>query len=182
MRFLTLLLLFVINNSVQAEIVRANAGNFVITKALTLDQLIDSAAIIFRGRVTDIDYQIVDGMNLRKITFIVIDPIKGVDDKQITLNEWASIRSPLTSPLMHKQDHVFFFHKPSKKGLTSLIGMEQGLVNIGDYDNVSYAHKVQVNDIGEAVRLKLFHRAEPRADMQTYDGLKKYCELRNNAS
>jgi hypothetical protein len=184
MRVFVLGLCLLLNLPSSAETVRAKAGNFVLTRSLSLDKLIDSAGLIFRGRVNKIEYQIVDGLNIRKVSFVVSDPIKGLAADRVSISEWASIRSPLTSPLMRSQEHVFFFHQPSSKGLTSLVGMEQGLVSMGRSQHINnrFPNKKLLSTIEEDTTDQIKFSTKVQTQINNYEALKQYCIARNDVN
>lgn len=158
-----------------ADIRKSSSSYFVITKPLSLDQLVSKAGIIFRGRVKSVDVEKWEGLEVRKITFYVTDPIKGLTGSQITLREWLLAKSPLTNPIMKTQEHVFFFHEPSSKGLTSLVGLEQGLVSVESSSSVRYAHKLDARGISKTEKIKIGARNKT-VNLESYDGLKEYCK------
>lgn len=143
-----LIFLFGINNAyAKEEVVRAGYGKTcVATKTLTVDELKDFAGIIFRGQYLGSEYKLQKGLTLRELKFKVIDPIKGVSKKgSLKLNEWAMIQSPFAdNTVIEGADYVFFFHTPSARQLTSLIGLEQGLVEIDENNKVKFSRRVKM--------------------------------------
>jgi hypothetical protein len=175
-----LALLFFINTCTSvfsAEIVPIQGKHCVITKDLNFDKLVSSAGIIFRGEFKSYELIEENGLSIRKLKFLVKDPIKGLESHKeaLELKEWAKTNSPFSSEEVKKNtEYVFFFNKPSSKDLTSLVGMEQGLVEILKSDHLKYSRRVTLTQKNSMLnRLSLLNRTP---DLTCYKGLKDFCQ------
>lgn len=169
---LVLLLIFTFNAAFAEEVIKARgATHCAITKALTINELVDSSGIIFKGKLKSISSANDNNLNFRKLKFKVSEPLRGLDSKakEITINEWASLKTPFNEDFDKSKTHVFFFYKPSKRGLSSLTGMEQGLVEVKRKGKLKYASRLKLGDL----KLRLASTADSN-DLSNYDGLKKY--------
>ncbi len=178
MRFIVILVLFLSVQSVMAGEMKArHSTQCALTKNLSIDQLADGAGIIFKGTLESVSYGKYDGLDVRNLEFKVLDPIKGVNSESIKLREWASIRTPLETSVVKGQPYVFFFHQPSARGLTSLIGMEQGLVEINREEKLKYSPRLSLIPKNKLVTIQSGFRAKvvADADLNSYDGLKEFC-------
>ena len=170
-QFLILILLLSLNPA-QAGVIKANGSRqCALTKNINVDELVDSAAIIFRGRLDSISQSESNGLPVRELHFKVSDPIKGVDSKLLTLKEWASVKSPFVEDVIENKPYVFFFHEPSKIGLTSLIGMEQGLVNIDRNNRLKYSKRLGL----KKVRNYFFMKRTTELELNDYKSLRDFC-------
>lgn len=173
----TLLLIFpLIVNA--AEIVPVTGKHCVITKNISIADLANKSGIIFRGKFEDFSIVEEDGLTIRKLFFRVKEAIRGLDSnsKKLVLKEWAKIHSPFSAEeIARDQDYVFFFNRPSSKGLTSLNGMEQGLVAIEDNDTLRYSNRLELgNDYSSSTRSMV---TRDTMNLASYEGLKKFCAL-----
>lgn len=138
MLILSLLLLVLNFSSAKAEeiekVIKAKSGSScALTKNLEIKDLKDTAGIIFRGKFVDIQEIEENNLAVRKLRFLIREPIKGIDSRQksVILTEAARIKSPFALGMIaSNKEYVFFFHEPSKLGLTSLVGVEQGAIEI----------------------------------------------------
>lgn len=112
------------------NVIAARGTMSALTKSMSFSELMSNAGIVFQGKLTKLEYGNNGKVDVRTMTFEITDPIKGLDSKQktITLNEIAALRSPMVTEVKENTEYVFFFHSPSSIGLTSLCGLEQGLV------------------------------------------------------
>lgn len=113
------------------NVIAAKNTMSALTRSMTFNELVSNAGIIFRGKMVKTEYGNNGKVDVRKMTFEISDPIKGLDSNQktITLNELAALRSPIVNEIKEGTEYVFFFHSPSSIGLTSLCGLEQGVVS-----------------------------------------------------
>jgi hypothetical protein len=177
MRFLSLVLVLLLVSPVTAAIVKRSGTGHAITKATTLDESIEAAGIIFKGEFKE--SKVV--ANARLLKFKVLDPIRGVSGKEIILKEWAQVASPFTTEEVEAgKPYVFFFYSPSSKGLTSLIGEEQGYVDVSDEDKPVFAKRMLKYErrhysgaYGLLSRIKTLGRKPAKASE-----IKSYTELR----
>ncbi len=180
MRLIVFLVLFLSMSSVLAGEMKAkHSTQCALTKNLNIDELADNAGIIFKGTLESISYGKYNGLDVRNLEFKVLDPIKGVNSDTLKLREWASVKSPLETSIAVNQPYVFFFYKPSAKGLTSLIGMEQGLVEVNREDRLKYASRLSLAHKNKLVTIQSGFRTKSAAttDLTSYAGLKEFCEV-----
>lgn len=169
-----ILVLFILLSlsSAKAEIIKANSSSHcALTKNLGVDDLVTNAGIIFRGTLDSVNYGKANGIAIRELRFKVSDPIKGVNAKVITLNEWAASRSPFVDKVIKNKPYVFFFHEPSELGLTSLIGMEQGLVGIDRKNHIKFASRLELKQINN----QLLKQKLSQFKLDDYQSLKDFC-------
>ncbi len=180
MRLIALLVLFLNIQSVLAGEMKArHSTHCALTKNMSIDQLAENAGIIFKGTLESISYGKYNGLDVRNLEFKVLDPIKGVDSDSLKLREWASVKSPLETSIVANQPYVFFFYKPSAKGLTSLIGMEQGLVEVNREEKLKYASRLSLAHKNKLVTIQSGFRTKSATatDLSSYAGLKEFCEV-----
>jgi hypothetical protein len=179
MRILLVLIVFILScpSVLSEEIALIQGKHCVVTKDLNLDRLVTSAGIIFRGQFKSYESKEEDGLSVRELKFSVIDNIKGIEDdtKTLILKEWAKTNSPFSSEDVDKDtEYVFFFNTPSSRGLTSLVGMEQGLVEILKSDQLKYSRRLSIKQNNSMFnRLSFLTRTD---DFTCYKGLKDFCE------
>lgn len=178
MRFIALLVLFICTQSVMAGEMKArHSTHCAATKNLSIDDLASRAGIIFKGTLSFISYSKSNNLDVRNLEFKVLDPIKGVRGDTLKLQEWASIKSPLENSLATNQPYVFFFHEPSARGLTSLMGMEQGLVEVDRKQKLKYSSRLALARKNNLLSIQSGFKtaAQPSADLTSYAGLKDFC-------
>lgn len=176
--FLALAVLLISSGlSVQAQYTKA-PKTCLLTRSLSIDSLVNNSAIIFRGKFLGSTNTTHNGLDVRELEFAISEGIKGIVDQQskITLKEWARVKSPFVDQIKPDQDYVFFFHEPSARGLTSLNGFEQGYVAIDKKGQLSYSPRVSLKQSQGFFLQTLFRTSQARADLKTYQGLKKYCQ------
>lgn len=124
----------------------ANAANDIVpvtgklcalTQSVHMNDLVNKAGIIFKGQLVSSTekFDNKSKLRVREMTYKVDSDgaIKGVNGSTITLSEWAGPQTPVSSgQVVPGETYVFFFYSPSKVGLTSLVGFEQGFVG---FDN-----------------------------------------------
>jgi hypothetical protein len=156
------------------------AKTCLLTRSLSLNNLVDDSGIIFRGKFLGSTITRHNGLDVRELEFEVIDPIKGVKatQKKLTLKEWARVKHPFVDEVNKADSYIFFFHEPSARGLTSLNGYEQGLVSIGKHDQLKFSKRLSLKESRGFFLQTLFSASKPRADIKTYEGLKQYCQKR----
>lgn len=163
----------------EEQVVRAGFGKgCLLTKTLNVDELKDYAGIVFRGKFLGAEYKESNGLNVRELSFEVTDPIKGIsqNQKNIKLKEWANFESPFSNNSVEKnQDYVFFFHQPSPRDLTSLVGLDQGLVTINERNDVHFSKRLSMKT-KPSFAAKLFNTAATGQDanITTYTELKNF--------
>lgn len=155
-----------------------SATGYAHTRQMNIDDLKAEAGIIFRGEF--IDFRLVEenSINKRKLKFRVKDPILGIDsDKKILfLDEWAQAKSPFTENEIAKAyDYVFFFHKPSKIGLTSLIGTEQGAIKLIDKTHLEYPQRLSMTRKQKKTLFSFFQR-QKKLELNNYQELREFCK------
>lgn len=160
------------------EITPISGKHCVITKSISLDDLASKSGIIFRGKFEDFSIAEENDLTVRKLAFRVTDPIRGVDagTKKLVLKEWAKIRSPFSArEIANDIEYVFFFNTPSSKGLTSLNGMEQGLVEITEDSSLKFSKRLNLgNDYSKASTMSIRSNS---MNVASYEGLKKFCKV-----
>lgn len=106
-------------------------------RAVELDELVRGAEQIFWGRVTDIRQGVLPGMGLgyTEYTLAVNDWIKGGTGSTVTFRQLGRAAGPAAVPGMpvYKRgaEVLLFLHGPSRIGLTSPVGMQQGYYPVG---------------------------------------------------
>ena len=118
----SLLLLLLSGTAVRATSVRA----------IELDELVGGSYQIFLGRVVAIDQGTVPGFHRPYVqyTFAVSDWVKGGSGQTLQIRQLGRSGVALLPglPVYKKgQETLLFVHKPSAIGLTSPVGMQQGL-------------------------------------------------------
>ncbi len=145
--FVYILLCLLAINPVIAEqtaIVRRSATGHALTKAISLDDAINKSGLIFKGQFLGSKIQDRGSSKVRVLRFHVLEAIKGLETQttQLELSEWAQAQSPFTTEIEIAKPYVFFFYPPSKRGFTSLIGQEQGFVDISDESKPIFAKRM----------------------------------------
>lgn len=146
---------------------------FALNKSLNLNDLKDRAGIVFRGSFEDFIIEDKNGLDARLLKFQVKEAFKGIEkgQKTIVLAEWAKVKSPFTEELIAKDmDYVFFFYEPSKKGFTSLVGMEQGMITVNNSKKLVFSNKL--SNKKAKTRQLIFFTTEK--DLETYQDLKNF--------
>ncbi len=128
--------------AIESELRVKDSTHCLLTKNIKLDDLVDDAAIIFKGKLLSQKIIQEKNLNVRENRFKVLDPIRGIekDKKYITIKEWAQFKSPIRK----NETAVFFFYAPSRIGLTSLIGNEQGLVKLLSFGRLKYSSRLAI--------------------------------------
>jgi hypothetical protein len=118
----------------------------MLTKSLQIDDLVDKSGKIFVGKFLSAEESRVKGLDVRELHFQVIEPIKGIpaEGKEITIKEWARAKSPFVDQVEKNKKYVFFFYEDSVRGLSSLVGYEQGLASVGKSDKLSFSKRVNL--------------------------------------
>ncbi len=183
MRLILIVVLFLSTQAVlAAELKIKRSTHCALTRSLDIDQLVDDAGIIFKGNLVSVSYGKYDGLNVRNLQFKVLDPIKGVRGDTLKLREWAAVKTPLSEAIDKDRPYIFFFHKPSNRGLTSLIGMEQGLVEVNRDDELKYSSRLNLQRKNKLfatpvnLKSKTATSSSEAADLSTYAGLKEFCK------
>lgn len=181
---LILLLIVLSFSPVAAEIKRAGPGmSCLLTRSLNINDLVDGSGIIFKGKFQEAKYKEHAGLYVRELKFKLDEAIKGIetDSKFITLMEYAKVRSPFVDGQVKAgEDYVFFFHKPSFKGLTSLRGMEQGLVEITSPTQLRYSKRLKLASNKSSNNLLSLARTSSESNiMDSYANLREFCVNRS---
>ena len=163
--------LFIIN-SVEAK----SSSMHVRSLPLSVNDLAADAVMIFKGKVLNTkeykDETI--NLNVREIKFKVQDGIRGVDEGTITLKEWASFLTPFSNgDIEAGKPYVFFFNKISKLGLTTLLGVEQGYVELNGNKTKFHTHKEVLSDT-RLIKLAITETPD------SYSSLKSLCLKEGN--
>jgi len=133
MRLLSLFIALLLILPASAAIVKRSGTGHALTKAMTLSESLDLAGIIFKGKFIDSEIIQEGKTDVRVLKFSVLDPIKGVSSDKLVLKEWAQMQTAFsTGEIEAGRPYIFMFYSPSSKGLTSLIGEEQGYIDVGD--------------------------------------------------
>ncbi len=178
---LLILIALLLINPVQAELTKAGPGlSCLITRSLDLDSLVDEAGIIFAGEFKSYTTENHSGLQVRKLNFNCKEAISGIANcpQDLSLLEFAKTISPFSDgQIQQNTEYVFFFHSPSKLGLTSLVGAEQGQVEVLASGEVKYAkrlarkQKKQSNNL-----LSLLRTSSEQNEPDSYANLKKFCK------
>jgi hypothetical protein len=167
------LVVFLSKNSQAVNYQKTRAGAYTLTKSLTLSDLKKSASIIFLGSFEDFEYHQLNALEARALKFQIKEAIKGidVDQKTLVLNEWAKTKSPFSNDLIAKNhDYVFFFYQPSKSGFTSLVGMDQGIIEVKPNKELSFSKKLSKKSYSKTQLLMFSKEIVP----ESYQDLKKF--------
>lgn len=171
MRLILAILILLSTSQVQAHVIKAKGAGRALTKNLAIDDLVEGAGIIFKGSLETSSYTKLDGLDVRELKFKVLDPIKGVTDNKLILHEWAGASSPATDKVIKGMPYVFFYHEPSDRGLTSMIGMEQGLVAVDRNNRLKFAQRLSL----KPKKRTLIQMLSGQPQFQNYQSLKDYC-------
>lgn len=175
---------FFTNLPAPARVVKAKSSRFSLTRSIGLKDLLEQSGLVFLGKYAG--YQMVEknGVNARELKFRLLDPILGVenpDKKEVTVYEWAAINSPFIKEVEAGKSYVFFFYQPSDKGLTSLVGGEQGLVEVDDKEGLKYAARlVQTDELKERTQKQSFFARIFNSDKSKINSkkIRKYQQLK----
>lgn len=173
---------------VAAEVVKLSGTGHAITKALTLDDAINSAGMIFKGKFIDSKVLRERETDVRLLWFDVIEGLRGVTGKQIIIKEWAQMQSAFsTGEVEAGKPYVFMFYAPSERGFSSLIGEEQGYIDLGEENPkfakrmINYEHRSYSGLNGILSGFKSIGRKTPKAsEIKSYTELRDFCKLSNN--
>jgi len=160
-------------NSQAINYQKTRAGAYTLTKSLALTDLKKTASIIFLGRSEDFEYHQLNALEARALKFQIKEVIKGIDfdQKALVLNEWAKTKSPFSNELIAKdQDYVFFFYQPSKTGFTSLVGMDQGMIEVKPNKELTFSKKLSKKSYRKTQLLMFSKEIVP----ESYQDLKKF--------
>jgi hypothetical protein len=171
MRLFLAILTLLAMNSANAQFIKAKGTGRALTKNLAIDELVDSAGIIFKGRLETVQYTQQEGLDVRELRFKVLDAIQGVDGEELVLHEWAGVGSPMTTEVVKGMPYVFFYHEPSERGLTSLIGMDQGVVSVDRNNRVKFAPRLSL----KPKKRTLIQMISGQPQIDNYQSLKDYC-------
>ncbi len=154
------LLCFSFTPAAAEKAVRVRGGMHALTKSMSFNTLVNSAGIIFKGRLLSIEYikHKQSKMDARKMTFAVDDAIKGVEGDSFVAYEWAALASPFINEISPGETYVLFFNLPSENtGFTTLTGMEQGCVHLpkpeGEESPDSVKPKISARVLSESADL-----------------------------
>lgn len=174
-----------VNSSEEKPLYRRNSTQWVLARPLSLEMLAEQAGIVFKGQLLKVKEakDSKTGLNVREYKFSVDDFIKSEafdsSQKQITLREWASIKSPLMEAVKANETYVFFFNKISSLGLTTLTGIEQGLVSFDSAGTPKLATRLAGgHDLSHAkasVNKSLSLNSNIEDKPKSYDELKGLC-------
>lgn len=182
MPVLVALLLFSFGfTSLEAKTLKAHGAAWALHKNINVDELTESAGIIFKGRFVKKEIVQEGKLHIRKLTFTVTEPIKGIDQSKTktTIKEWAQIHSPLNE-LDGKKEYLFFFYPESRLGLTSLIGLEQGAVEVTTNGRLIFNRRIDSRSskiVALSSNPAAFKRLHgTRQYVRKYEDLKKICK------
>lgn len=176
----------------ESSYVKSQGQMCLLTRNLNLEELVNTAGIIFKGKLKSREYIEENDLTVRKLTFEVVDAIAGVREglREIVLKEWAKTKTPLADKEQIKlnRPYVFFFHEPSELGLTSLVGLEQGLVNLDTKDHLHYSSRLSLNNTAKKKPglnfLKFFSDNNDELtgmeNMNDYKNLKEFCKKKKS--
>ena len=122
-------------------------GRFVFdTIPLTLEEITNSSDRIFSGickKIEDIDRDPVSNLRTVQYTFEITESIKGTQKKEITFKQWKPTAKDAGYEVGEK--YVLFLHPDSKLGLTSPVGLSQGLFEVKKISNKEFVKNRQDN-------------------------------------
>jgi hypothetical protein len=180
------LLLCCVNLKVSAGLVRAGDGKgCLLTRNLSLDQLVKSSGLIFKGKLDSIENTTHNLIHVRKLHFTVLESLKGLEPgtKELVLQEWAQVDSPILNEVKLGEVYVFCFHKPSALGLTSLVGLEQGLASLDAAGNISFSSKLFMKPAAPQSSItqeaKLFKVSTDNSPQTSEPNIKSYEDFKN---
>jgi hypothetical protein len=129
---------------------------FAQKSTMNLESLVRQSGMIFAGRVIGVETGIKDQMNLymTRYTFEVFDPIFGVEEDTISIKQYGGEADgkklyPAGVPRFERGEEVLvMLYPPSKIGMTSTVGKDQGKFWIQSDD--SSGNKTVVNKLQNA--------------------------------
>ncbi len=175
-RLSILVSLFVVNlTSINAAQFKKTRTAFALTKSMTIQELKETASIIFRGKFQDFKEIELNGLEARALKFEVKEVFRGLksNKKKLILHEWAQVRSPFDEDLIAAdKEYVFFFYEPSSTGFTSLVGIEQGLVTVNEDKSLEFSTKLGARKVEK----KQFFFFKSQKNIESYQDLKNFLD------
>jgi len=147
----------------------------MLTKSLQIDDLVDKSGKIFVGEFLSAKESRVKGLDVRELHFQVTEPIKGLKSskKAIVIKEWARAKSPFVDQVEKNKKYVFFFYEDSTRGLSSLVGFEQGLARVNNSNQLSFSKRVNIKPKKSSkLSLASAQRASIPSEIRTVSDLK----------
>ncbi|HWP65643.1 MAG TPA: hypothetical protein VNO26_07010, partial [Candidatus Limnocylindria bacterium] len=100
-------------------------------RALSLDELVGRAARVVHARCLAVTPAAsVDGLPVLEITLGVTEALKGPADERLVIRQLGGAWSRVLPPCVPGDEVVLFLHEPSRRGLTSPVGMQQGHLRV----------------------------------------------------
>jgi len=154
------------------------AKSCMLTKSLQIDDLVDKSGKIFVGKFLYAQEARVKGLDVRELHFQLIEPIKGIKSSQneIVIKEWARIKSPFLGQIKKNKNYVFFFYEESARGLSSLVGFEQGFAQVENSNQLKFSKRINLKTKRKANLALSSTTKEPLLlEVRTLNDLKDLC-------
>jgi hypothetical protein len=119
----------------------------LLTRSLQVTDLIDNSGKVFVGKFLGSKNYRAKGLDVRELEFALDEPLKGIKSKNktITIKEWGRSKSPFVDNQVEKNiPYVFFFYEESAKGLSSLVGHEQGFAELSDSGELKFSKRLNL--------------------------------------
>jgi hypothetical protein len=151
----------------------------MLTKSLRVDDLVDKSGKIFVGKFLYAEEDRVKGLDIRKMHFQLIEPIKGVKatNNEIVIKEWARMKSPFLGQVKKNKKYVFFFYEDSARGLSSLVGFDQGFAIVNQSNQLEFSKRVDLKTRRIArPSFSALSKNMPVVEVNTLKDLKDLCQ------
>jgi hypothetical protein len=151
----------------------------MLTKSLRVDDLVDKSGKIFVGKFLYAEANRIKGLDIRTMHFQLLDPIKGVKatNNEIVINEWARMKSPFLGQVRKNQKYVFFFYEESARGLSSLVGFDQGFARVNESNQLEFSNRVDLKTRRIArPSFSTLSKEVPTIEVHTLKDLKDLCQ------
>lgn len=150
----------------------------VLAKSVSIKDLKDRSGTAFLGKVKSYEYAQENGFNVIKVTFNVLDGIKGIapEQKEITITQLAALSNPYEAMKISGESRVMFMYPASSEfGLCSPVaGEDQGTFKMsGDKPIIPSRVMAQSKSDERVTRLATAGAASKSLeDVNSYDDLK----------
>jgi len=123
-----------LRNSILSLIIWAafsNAATASSVRTINLPEMTDSAGMVFYGKCLAVETSSSSGILAKRYSFQVIEALKGVEPSQVVsfqqIDSSGSFRIPGVPVYQKGQELLLFLYPDSRLGLTSPVGLGQGL-------------------------------------------------------
>lgn len=178
--FIFLVLLLTINPALAADQKPFVAKSCMLTKSLQIDDLVDRSGKIFVGKFLYAQESRLKGLDVRELHFQLIEPIKGIDSpkEEIVIKEWARMKSPFLGQIKKNKKYVFFFYEESIRGLSSLVGFEQGFAQVEQSNQLKFSKRINLKTKRKSNLALSSSLKEPLLlEVKTINDLKDLCRI-----